>query len=114
MALATADGTGAPSVPMVLLKGAGADGFVFFTGYDSRKGRELDANPRAALLFYWDPSGRQIRVEGVVERVGADESDAYFASRPRGAQVAAAASHQGRVLSGRDELDEAVEELEQH
>jgi len=112
MAIATAASNGTPSLRMVLLKSAGDDGFVFFTGYDSRKGVELDANPRAALLFYWDPFGRQIRVEGPVERVTAEESDAYFASRPRGAQLAAAASHQGRVLSGRDELDEAVAQLE--
>jgi pyridoxamine 5'-phosphate oxidase len=112
MALATASPDGAPSVRMVLLKGAGEDGFVFFTGYGSRKGGELEVNPRAALLFYWDPLGRQVRVEGEVERVAPAESDAYFATRPRGAQVAAAASQQGRVLSSREELDEAVRELE--
>jgi pyridoxamine 5'-phosphate oxidase len=112
MALATAALDGAPSVRMVLLKGADADGFVFFTGYGSRKGGELAANPRAALLFYWDPLGRQVRVEGGVERVSAEESDAYFATRPRGAQLAAAASRQGRVLADRAELDAEVAELE--
>jgi pyridoxamine 5'-phosphate oxidase len=112
MALATAALDGAPSVRMVLLKGAEADGFVFFTGYGSRKGGELAANPRAALLFYWDPLGRQVRVEGGVERVSAEESDAYFATRPRGAQLAAAASRQGRVLADRAELDAEVAELE--
>jgi pyridoxamine 5'-phosphate oxidase len=112
MALATAGADGAPSVRMVLLKGSGSDGFVFFTGYGSRKGGELDANPRAALLFYWDPLGRQVRVEGSVERVSAAESDAYFATRPRGAQLAAAASRQGRVLANRAELDTEVAELE--
>jgi pyridoxamine 5'-phosphate oxidase len=112
MALATAGPEGVPSVRMLLLKGADADGFVFFTGYGSRKGRELDANPRAALLFYWDPLGRQVRVEGMVERVSADESDAYFATRPRGAQLAATASRQGRVLANRAELDAAVVELD--
>jgi len=112
MALATAGSEGVPSVRMVLLKGADAEGFVFFTGYGSRKGGELDANPRAALLFYWDPLGRQVRVEGTVERVGAEESDVYFATRPRGAQLAAAASRQGRVLATRAELDAAVVELE--
>jgi pyridoxamine 5'-phosphate oxidase len=112
MALATAGTDGAPSVRMVLLKGADADGFVFFTGYGSRKGGELDANPRAALLFYWDPLGRQVRVEGNVERVSPEESDAYFATRPRGAQLAAAASRQGRVLADRAELDAEVAELE--
>jgi pyridoxamine 5'-phosphate oxidase len=112
MALATAGPDGAPSVRMVLLKAADDKGFVFFTGYDSRKGGELAANPRAALLFYWDPLGRQVRVEGPVERVSAAESDAYFSTRPRGAQIASAASHQGRALAGRDELDASVAELE--
>ncbi len=112
MALATAAADGAPSARMVLLKDADADGFVFFTGYGSRKGGELDANPRAALLFYWDPLGRQVRVEGSVERVSPEESDAYFATRPRGAQLAATASRQGRVLSDRAELDAEVAELE--
>ena len=111
MALATAGLDGAPSVRMVLLKGADADGFVFFSGYGSRKGGELAANPRAALLFYWDPLGRQVRVEGSVERVSPEESDAYFATRPRGAQLAAAASRQGRVLADRAELDAEVAEL---
>jgi pyridoxamine 5'-phosphate oxidase len=112
MALATAGLEGVPSVRMVLLKGADVNGFVFFSGYGSRKGRELDANPRAALLFYWDPLGRQVRVEGTVERISADDSDEYFATRPRGAQLAAAASRQGRVLATRAELDDAVVELE--
>ena len=112
MALATAGTDGAPSARMVLLKGADADGLVFFTGYGSRKGGELDANPRAALLFYWDPLGRQVRVEGSVERVSPEESDAYFATRPRGAQLAAAASRQGRVLADRAELDAEVAQLE--
>ena len=113
MALATAAPTGAPSVRMVLLKGVDEVGFTFFTGYGSRKAGELDANPHAALLFYWDPLGRQIRVEGRVERVSPEESDAYFATRPRGAQIAATASRQGRVLAGRDALDADVAELEQ-
>jgi pyridoxamine 5'-phosphate oxidase len=112
MTLATAAPDGAPSARMVLLKGAGADGFVFFTGYGSRKGGELDANPRGALLFYWDPLGRQVRVEGSVERVSPEESDAYFATRPRGAQLAAAASRQGRVLADREQLDAEVAALE--
>jgi pyridoxamine 5'-phosphate oxidase len=112
MALATAALDGAPSVRMVLLKDAGDDGFVFFTGYGSRKGGELDANPRAALLFYWDPLGRQVRVEGGVERVPVVASDVYFATRPRGAQLAAVASRQGRVLRGREDLDARVAELE--
>ena len=108
MALAT----GGPSVRMVLLKEADERGFVFFTGYVSRKAGELDANPQAALLFFWDPLGRQIRVEGGVERVSAAESDAYFAVRPRASQLAALASQQSSVLSSREELDARVAELE--
>ena len=112
MALATAAPDGSPSVRMVLLKGADESGFVFFTGYGSRKGGELDANPRAALLFHWGGLGRQVRVEGAVERVSQEESDAYFATRPRGAQLAATASRQGRALANRAQLDEAVAELD--
>src|SRR5919202_5520756 len=112
MALATARADGSPSVRMVLLKEADESGFVFFSGYESLKGAELAANPRAALLFYWDPLGRQVRVEGTVERVPDAESDAYFATRPRPAQIAAAASRQGRLLANRDELDARVAELE--
>jgi pyridoxamine 5'-phosphate oxidase len=112
MALATATPDGSPSVRMVLLKGADEQGFVFFTGYASRKAAELDSNRRAALLFHWDSPGRQVRIEGSVERVSDEESDAYFASRPRGAQLAAAASRQSVVLGGRAELDRRVAELE--
>jgi pyridoxamine 5'-phosphate oxidase len=112
MALATSTVDGAPSLRMVLLKAFDEQGFVFFTGYASRKSTELDANPRAALLFLWDPLGRQVRIEGGVERVTDGESDAYFATRPRGAQLAAAASRQSAVLSSRDELDARVAELE--
>ena len=111
MALATASPEGGPSVRMVLLKSADDEGFVFFTGYVSRKAGDLDANPRAALLFFWDPLGRQVRVEGIVERVTAEESDAYFVSRPRGAQLAASASRQSSPLSSRKELDERVDHL---
>jgi pyridoxamine 5'-phosphate oxidase len=112
MALATSTADGAPSVRMVLLKEVDERGFVFFTGYVSRKSIELDANPRAALLFFWDPLGRQVRVEGAVERVTDAESDAYFATRPRGAQLAASASRQSEVLAGRGELDARVAEVE--
>jgi pyridoxamine 5'-phosphate oxidase len=112
MALATSTSSGAPSVRMVLLKGADEHGLSFYTGYVSRKAAELDANPRAALLFYWDPLGRQVRVEGTVERVPQHESDAYFASRPRGSQLAASASLQSAVVATRDELDRRVAELE--
>lgn len=112
MALATSTTSGAPSVRMVLLKGADEEGFSFYTGYVSRKAAELDANPRAALLFYWDPLGRQVRIEGTVERVPERESDSYFATRPRGSQVAATAALQGSVLASREELDRRVAELE--
>jgi pyridoxamine 5'-phosphate oxidase len=110
-ALATADADGAPSLRMVLLKSFDERGLVFFTHYTSRKGRELAANPRAALLLYWDALGRQVRVEGTVERVSAQESDAYFETRPQAARVGAAASHQSEVLASRDELDARVAEL---
>jgi pyridoxamine 5'-phosphate oxidase len=112
MALATATRDGAPSVRMVLLKGFDADGFVFYTGYESRKGEELAGNPRAALLFYWDPLGRQVRIEGSVERIAREESDAYFHSRPRAAQLAAFASRQSTVLADRNELIERYAQLE--
>jgi pyridoxamine 5'-phosphate oxidase len=112
MALATATSTGVPSVRMVLLKGADERGFSFYTGYVSRKAADLDTNPRAALLFYWDPLGRQVRIEGTVERVAEEESDVYFATRPRGAQLAATASRQGLVLENREELDQRVAELD--
>jgi pyridoxamine 5'-phosphate oxidase len=108
MALATSG----PSVRMVLLKGADEQGFTFYTGYVSRKAAELERDPRAALLFHWAPLGRQVRVEGPVERVPAAESDAYFASRPRGAQLAASASRQSSVLEDRDELEARVAELQ--
>ena len=112
MALATATPEGAPSVRMVLMKGVDERGFVFFTGYESRKGRELAANPRAALLFYWDPLGRQVRVEGRLERTTTAETEAYFHTRPRGAQIAALASRQSEVLPNRAELERRVAELE--
>ena len=112
MALATAATDGRPSVRMVLLKGFDERGFVFFTGYESRKGAELAANPRAALLFHWDPLGRQVRIEGPVERVSEGESDAYFRSRPRGAQISASVSPQSRVVESRASLEALAAELE--
>ncbi|MDX6478859.1 MAG: pyridoxamine 5-phosphate oxidase [Gaiellaceae bacterium] len=111
MALATATPDGTPSVRMVLLKGADERGYVFFTSYESRKGRELEANPQAALLFHWEALGRQVRVEGMVERASAEESDTYFASRPPGSRAGAAASRQSRALADRAELDRAVAAL---
>jgi pyridoxamine 5'-phosphate oxidase len=112
VALATATPDGLPSVRFVLLKSADEDGFLFYTGYESRKGRELDANPRAALCFYWHELGRQVRVEGTVERVPLDASDRYFDSRPYGAQLSASASRQSEVVRGRRELEEEVERLQ--
>jgi len=113
MALATATPGGAPSVRMVLLKGFDDRGLVFYSHYTSRKGRELEANPQAALLFHWGrPLGRQVRVEGRVERVPEEESDAYFATRPRDAQLGALASRQSDPLRSRAELYERLAELE--
>ena len=106
MALATAAPDGRPSVRMVLLKAADERGFAFFTNYESRKGRELAENPRAALLFHWrEPLGRQVRVEGGVERVDVAESRAYFGTRPLASRVAAWASPQSRPLADRAELE---------
>ena len=104
-ALATATRAGQPSLRMVLLKGFDAHGFVFYTNYRSRKGRELARNPRAALLFYWGESARQVRIDGRVERLMARESDEYFATRPRGSQLAAWASPQSTVVAGRGPLE---------
>jgi pyridoxamine 5'-phosphate oxidase len=111
VALATATSSGAPSARMVLLKRADERGFAFFSGYESRKGRDLAANPNAALLFYWHPLGRQVRVEGVAERLPADESDAYFDSRPAASRLSAAASAQSEVVASREELEARVREL---
>jgi len=113
MALATATPDGRPSVRIVLLKGIDDEGIQFFTNYGSRKGRELDANPRAAVTFYWQPLQRAARLEGPVERLTDAESDAYFASRPRGAQIGAWASAQGSVLRDRAELEERVRDVEE-
>ncbi len=112
MALATADAAGRPSVRMVLMKRADEDGIVFYSHYPSRKGRELEENPRAALLFFWDPLGRQVRVEGAVAPVSAAESDAYFAARPLDARLSAVASPQSRPVESRDWLERRVAELE--
>ena len=111
MALATATPDAAPSVRMVLLKGFDDRGLVFYSHYTSRKGRELEANPQAALLLHWSPLGRQVRIEGRVERVPGEESDAYFATRPRDAQVGALASRQSEPLGSRAELDERLAQL---
>jgi pyridoxamine 5'-phosphate oxidase len=109
MAVATADAGGRPSVRMVLLKSWGADGFVFFTNYDGRKSHDLAANPEAALLFYWEPLGRQVRIEGSVTRTTDAESDSYYATRDVGSRIGAYASHQSRPVASRTDLDAAVE-----
>jgi pyridoxamine 5'-phosphate oxidase len=113
MTLATATPNGRPSARMVLLKGFDHEGFVFYTNYESRKGRELSGNPWAALVFYWARLERQVRVEGRVERLPAEDSDAYFASRPLESRLGAWASRQSAPLSSRAELEDAVAELEE-
>jgi pyridoxamine 5'-phosphate oxidase len=109
MTLATATPDGRPSARIVLLKGIDERGFAFYTNYRSRKGRELDQNPHAALTFLWKPLERQVRIEGRVERMPEEESDAYFQRRPRGSQLGAWASPQSQVVSQRDELRERLE-----
>jgi pyridoxamine 5'-phosphate oxidase len=111
VAVATAAATGAPSVRMVLMKQFDERGFVFYTNYESRKGRELLANPQAALLFHWDTLGRQVRIEGPAERLGAEESALYIRSRPRGSQLSALASPQSQPVESRAELERLVAEL---
>ena len=108
MSIATAGAGGAPSLRVVLLRGVDARGFVFFTNYESRKGRDLAENPQAALLFFWDRLERQIRIEGRVERVDAAESDAYFARRPRGHRLSAWASHQSAPIPNRAFVEERM------
>jgi pyridoxamine 5'-phosphate oxidase len=111
MVLATATSAGRPSARTVLLKQIEAGSFVFFTNYESRKGRELAQNPRAALLFYWDSLGRQVRIEGTVERLPAEESEAYFRTRPLGSRLSAWASRQSDVVPNRAILEERVAAL---
>jgi pyridoxamine 5'-phosphate oxidase len=106
MALATSTPHGRPSVRMVLLKGHDERGFTFFTNRESRKGDEIAANPHAALVLYWQPLNRQVRIEGAVERIADAESESYFASRAAGSRIAAWASPQSQPISGREELDE--------
>lgn len=108
MALASVDATGLPNVRIVLLKGFGPKGLVFYTNLESCKGEELAANPQAAAVLYWKSLNRQVRVRGPVELVSAEEADAYFATRPRGAQIGALASQQSRPLEGRFALEAAI------
>ena len=111
MALATADGEGRPSVRMVLLKGHDDRGFVFYTNGDSRKGLELEANPNAALLFHWKSLRRQVRIEGAVTPVTAEEANAYFATRSRDSQLGAWASEQSRPLDRRESFEQRYQEM---
>lgn len=113
MMLATATPDGKPSARMVLLKQVDQDGFVFFTNYNSAKAAQLDANPHAALVFYWSKLDRQVRVEGSVVRTSAEESREYFRTRPRESQIGACASAQSEVISGRDVLEQRARELEE-
>jgi pyridoxamine 5'-phosphate oxidase len=113
MALATADGDGRPSARMVLLKGHGPGGFVFYTNEESAKGAELAANPQAALLFHWKSLRRQVRIEGTVQRVSNEDADAYFASRARDSQLGARASDQSRPLDARATFERRFEEVKQ-
>ncbi|CAH9115081.1 unnamed protein product [Cuscuta epithymum] len=112
MALSTTGKDGKPSSRIVLLKGVGKNGFVWYTNYESRKAREIYENPHAALLFYWDGLNRQVRIEGSVQKVSDEESEEYFHSRPRGSQIGAIASNQSTVIPGRDVLYQAYRELE--
>jgi pyridoxamine 5'-phosphate oxidase len=112
MTLATATRTGRPSARIVLLKGIDERGFLFFTNYESRKGRELASNSHAALVFYWREVNRQVRVTGRVLKLSAAESDAYFDTRPRGSRLAAMASRQSSVITSRAVLEHRYRELE--
>jgi len=112
MILATADREGRPSARTVLLKGIDGRGFVFYTNYEGRKGRELAVNPRATLLFPWHPLERQVIVEGPIAKVAREESEAYFHTRPRASQLAAWASQQSAIISGRTVLEEAMKAVE--
>jgi pyridoxamine 5'-phosphate oxidase len=113
MALATATLDGAPSVRVVLLKGYDERGFVFFTDYRSQKGIELEANPQAALAFYWSELERQVRIAGLVEKTSAEESAAYFRTRPLGSRLGAWVSHQSRVIPSRAELESGLLEFKE-
>jgi pyridoxamine 5'-phosphate oxidase len=106
MTLATVDKEGRPSARVVLLKGVDSRGFIFFTNYESRKGQELDANPHAALVFYWPHQERQVTVAGKASKIPAEESAEYFASRPRGSQIGAWASDQSKIVKDRGKLEE--------
>lgn len=112
MTLATVTSEGFPSARIVLLKGYTEEGFVFFTNYESHKGKELAQNPRACLVFFWKALERQVRIEGNVEKISAEDSEAYFQSRPVGSRIGAWASPQSTVISGREVIENNVVELE--
>jgi pyridoxamine 5'-phosphate oxidase len=112
LTLCTASADGKPSGRIVLLKGYDAEGFVFFTNYDSNKGKELESNPQACMVFFWKELERQIRIEGTVEKISAEESDDYFFSRPPGSQVGAWASPQSRVIENRQVIENNVKKYE--
>lgn len=112
MTLSTADKEGTPSSRTVLLKGVGAEGFQFYTNYKSRKGKELEENPRAALCFYWPSHERQVRIQGEVQKIGRDESETYFHQRPRQSQISAWASQQSAKVASREDLISRFKEME--
>lgn len=114
MTLATASTEGIPSARIVLLKGIEEDGFIFFTNYESQKGKELAQNPQAALVFFWGELERQVRIAGSVEKISAEKSEEYFHLRPRGAQLGAWVSPQSRAIADRSFLEEHLKELEKH
>jgi pyridoxamine 5'-phosphate oxidase len=111
MILATADSSGIPSARVLLLKGVDEHGFTFYTNYTSRKARELDSNPRASMVFFWLELERQVRIDGTIEKVTRQESEAYFHSRPRESQIGAWASHQSGVIASREILEKRFAEL---
>lgn len=113
MTLATVTADGRPSARVVLLKSVDAQGFVFYTNFTSRKGREIEKHPYAALCFHWPAAAEQVRIEGRVERVSDAEADAYFAGRPRGSQIGAWASTQSEIITSREELEKAFAEVEE-
>lgn len=111
MTLATADLSGKPSARILLLKGFDENGFVFFTNYASKKGQQLAENPQASMVFFWPELERQVRIDGTIVKVSAEESTAYFHSRPKGSQIGATASPQSSVIADRDSLEERVKEV---
>lgn len=113
MVLSTADNKGTPSSRMVYMKELIQEGLIFFTNYESQKGREIEENPNVSVLFYWDCLERQVRIQGVAEKAPESISDDYFASRPRGSQLGAWASKQSKVISNRETLDDAFQKMEQ-